>query len=237
WGLYSKDDDKEYLGAFDRPDLSNPDLKDQNVTLLEQTATTYTDIEVELASGETVIFDIRVMSGNELNWHTAPDGVTNPPSLPDLAEEAADIAGHGGWYWDLPFTGERVVSDVLLRDGRLIVIPFTPDPDRCSDGGSSFLMELNSFTGGTSGGAVFDINNDGKIDGGDLVTTRTDGDGNEIQEFPDGLQLAGNVQPPAILILNDKIEVKYLSSSTGAVHMVREKTVRLGVTYWKELDR
>jgi len=237
WGLYSMDDDQEYLGAFDRPDLSNPDLEDQNVTLLEQTATTYPDIEVELASGETVLFDIRVMSGDQPNWHTAPDGVTNPPSLPDLAEETADIAGHGGWYWDLPLTGERVVSDVLLRDGRLIVIPFTPDPDRCSDGGSSFLMELNSFTGGTSGGAVFDINNDGKIDGGDLVTTHTEGEGGEIQEFSDGLKLAGNVQPPAILILNGKIEVKYLSSSTGAVHMVREKAVRLGVTYWKELDR
>jgi hypothetical protein len=98
-------------------------------------------------------------------------------------------------------------------------------------------MELNSFTGGTSGGAVFDINNDGKIDSGDLVTTHTEGEGGEIQEFPDGLQFEGNVQPPAILILNDKIEVKYLSSSNGAVYMVREKAVRLGVTYWRELDR
>jgi hypothetical protein len=98
-------------------------------------------------------------------------------------------------------------------------------------------MELNSFTGGTSGGAIFDINNDGKIDSGDLVNIQMGGDGGHIQVFPDGLQMAGNVQPPAILILDDKIELKYLSSSTGAVHMVGEKAVRLGVTYWKELDR
>jgi len=51
------------------------------------------------------------------------------------------------------------------------------------------------------------------------------------------LKLAGNVNPPAILILNKEIEVKYLSSSTGAVHTVKEKAVRLGVTYWKELEK
>jgi hypothetical protein len=37
--------------------------------------------------------------------------------------------------------------------------------------------------------------------------------------------------------LDEEIEIKYLSSSTGAVHMVREKAVRLGVTYWKELEK
>ena len=77
---------------------------------------------------------------------------------------------------------------------------------------------------------------DGKIDGGDLVTRTDGGDNNTIGLIPVGLQLSGNVQPPAILLLNPKIEIKYLSSSTGAVHMIKEKAVRLGVTYWKELD-
>ena len=156
--------------------------------------------------------------------------------MPDLSGTVV-VTGHGGWFWDLPLSGERVVSDVLLRDGRLIVICFTPNEDRCSDGGSSFLMELGSFTGGTSGGTIFDINNDGKIDGGDVVIIDTDDQGNDIKAIPDGLKLAGNVQPPAILLLNSQIEVKYLSSSTGTVHMVKEKAVRLGVTYWKELDK
>jgi len=233
WGLYSNDDDTEFLGAFNRPHLANH--TDKNVTLLEQTDEIYS-VSVTQASGQTVAFTIRVLTANEPNWFTEPDEDT-PPVLPDLSDaENGSIAGHGGWYWDL-LEGERVISDVLLRDGRLIVIPFTPDPDRCSDGGSSFLMELNSFTGGTSGGAIFDINNDGKIDSGDLVNIPMDGDGGYTHVFPDGLQMAGNVQPPAILRLDDKIELKYLSSSTGAVHMVGEKAVRLGVTYWKELDR
>jgi Tfp pilus tip-associated adhesin PilY1 len=237
WGDYSNDDDKEFLGAFSRPELSNHTGKD--VTLLEQTSTTYPVTIIDV-NNQTVNTEIRVMTTNEPNWITAPDtdsvGPGGNPNLDDLADDGANT-GHGGWYWDLPLTGERVVSDVLLRDGRLIVIAFTPNPDRCSDGGSSFLMELDSFSGGSSGGTIFDINNDGKIDGGDLVTIGQDAQGHDIKVIPDGLKLAGNVQPPAILILNDEIEVKYLSSSTGAVHMVREKAVRLGVTYWKELDK
>jgi len=238
WGNYSRDDDTEFLGAFDRPNLSNPDLVGQNITLLEQTATPYT-VTVRLATGELVEYDIRVMSANEPNWYTEEDPDTgSPPSLPDIAEQdGGAVTSHAGWYWDLPLTGERVISDVLLRDGRLVVIPFTPNPDRCSDGGFSFLMEIDAISGGRSGQIIFDINEDSVIDAGDLVTIGMDFDGRPIKKIPDGLKLAGNVNPPAILILNKEIEVKYLSSSTGAVHTVKEKAVRLGVTYWKELEK
>jgi len=55
--------------------------------------------------------------------------------------------------------------------------------------------------------------------------------------FPSGVKMQGNIQPPAILRLNNLIEIKYLSSSTGAVYKLNEKAVRLGMTYWKELER
>ena len=237
WGNYSADDDDEFLGEFKRPGLSNHSGK--SITLLEQTATTYEDLTVRLASGEDVEFDIRVMSANEPNWYTEEDPDTgSPPSLPDIAQQGdGEIDSHAGWFWDLPLAGERVITDVLLRDGRLIVIPFTPNENRCSDGGSSFLMEINSVTGGQSGQIIFDINQDGVIDAGDLVTIGKDLADKDIKAIPDGIKLAGNVNAPAILILNEEIEVKYLSSSTGAVHMVKEKAVRLGVTYWKELEK
>jgi Tfp pilus tip-associated adhesin PilY1 len=238
WGAYSNDDDTEYLGAFNRPkNLSNFPGKD--VELLEQTSTTY-PVTIVNINNQTVNTDIRVLSDNTPNWYTVPDldplGTNGNPNLDDLAEDPLQTA-HGGWFWDLPLSGERVVTDVLLRDGRLVVICFTPNPDRCSDGGSSFLMELNSFTGGTSGGTIFDINNDGRIDGDDWVKIGVDDDGNDIKAIPDGLKLEGMVQQPAILILDPEVEIKYLSSSTGAVHMVKEKAVRLGVTYWKELEK
>ena len=236
WGRYSKDDDREYVGAFLRPELSNPNHLEQNVTLLEQTDTIYPDVEVQQASGETVVFDVRVMSGNEPNWYTEADDATEPPSFPDLAEQAEDIAGHAGWYWDLTLDGERVVSDVLLRDGRLIVIPFTPHENPCMAGGSSFLMEIDAISGGRSGGIIFDINYEGVIDARDLVTVK-DEEGRDVKKIIDGLKMVGKVNPPAISQLDEEIEVKYLSSSSGAVHTVKEKAVRLGVTYWKELEK
>ncbi len=236
WGGYSRDDNGEFIGAFNRPELSKYD--GQNITLLEQTATAYT-VDVRMASGDVVEYDIRVMSGNEPNWYTEEDPDQGPPpSLPDIAEEDdGDITVHAGWFWDLPLTGERVISDVLLRDGRLVVIPFTPNENRCGDGGSSFLMEIDAVSGGHSGAIIFDINNDGVINAEDMVTIGKDEENNDIKKIPDGLKLAGNVQAPAILILDEEIEVKYLSSSSGAVHMVKEKAVRLGVTYWKELNK
>ena len=49
--------------------------------------------------------------------------------------------------------------------------------------------------------------------------------------------MQGNIQPPAILRLNNLIEIKYLSSSTGAVYKLNERAVRLGMTYWMELEQ
>jgi type IV pilus assembly protein PilY1 len=228
WGDYSNDDDSEYLGAFTRPGLSK---FSSNVTLQAQTSSLHS-VTVD---GE--VTNVRVFSSNELIWNTTPDtevlGLHGEPNLPDIDDT---VAGHAGWYYDLS-GGERVVSDVLLRDGRLIVIGFTPSPDPCSAGGTSFFMELDSSTGGVAGGTLFDINDDGVIDERDMVVTGEDDQGNEILGSPQGVDMPGNLQPPAILQLNPKIEVKYISSSTGAIYTLKEKAVRLGVAYWKEVER
>jgi type IV pilus assembly protein PilY1 len=234
WGDYSRDDDLEYLGSFTRPQLSNqPD----NVTLVTQTSIPYT-VSVHGENSVTTEIELRVLSSHEPIWNTKADpdprGPNGEPSLPDLAD---DGAGHAGWHWDLPLPGERVVNDVLLRDGRLIVISFTPDSDPCKAGGSSFLMELNSFTGGSAGGALFDIDNDGVVDENDMVVTEFDADGNAVKSSPTGIMMPGNLQMPTILQLNKKIEIKYFSSSTGAVNLIKGKAVRLGMTYWEELEQ
>jgi type IV pilus assembly protein PilY1 len=179
-----------------------------------------------------------VSGSQEPIWNTKvdsdPQGPDGEPVLPDLAEVGT---AHAGWYRDLPLSGERVVDDALLRDGRLIVISFTPASDRCSDGGTSCLMELNSYTGGSTGGASIDINDDGVVDEEDMATIGFDPDGNPEKAAPNGIILPGKLQMPAILLLNKMIEVKYMSSSTGAVNLVKEKAVRLGITYWEELER
>jgi hypothetical protein len=52
---------------------------------------------------------------------------------------------------------------------------------------------------------------------------------------PSGLKLTGQIQPPAIIKLDDKREKKYMSSSGGGIVEIIEKTAKTGIAYWMEL--
>jgi type IV pilus assembly protein PilY1 len=211
--LWSPDDDREYLGVFVSRDrtvrqLSNSYLSEK-VKLLKQTAA---DFEVD--SGGDKIF-VRILTEDEPIWETR--------SVNDA-----------GWYLDLAvYPGERVISDVIIRDGILIVIGFIPEQSRCSSGGDSVFMELNAFTGGSIGAIQFDLHDDGVVDEGDLVEVEIDG--KIVKVPPSGKKLAGLVQPPAIIKLKDKTEKKYLSSSGGGIVEIKEKAAKTGVAYWMEI--
>ena len=228
WGDYSNDDDQEYLGTFTRDRLSN---QPQNVTLIKQISDRYT----VFINGDADEVNLRVMSSNQPIWKTKYDNDTKgAPDFPDLSDIGTS---HAGWYYDLPLVGERIINDLQLRDGRLAVICFRPGPDRCSDENSSFFMELNAFTGGSIPEVIFDFNGDGVIDEADTVFTGYDAEGNPLWISPAGIRFPGHLQPPISFGLNNLVEVIFLSASTGAVHMFKEPSVKLGVTYWKELEQ
>jgi len=175
------------------------------------------------------------MSANQPIWKTTYDAdPKGGPNLPDLSDIGTS---HAGWYYDLPLDGERIVTDVQLRDGRLAVICFRPNPDPCSDESNSFFMELNAFTGGGPPETSFDLNEDGVIDPADTVLTEYDTDSNPVRIPPAGIEMPGNLQPPISLRLNHLVEISYLASSTGAVHLLKAPAVKQGVMYWKELER
>jgi type IV pilus assembly protein PilY1 len=226
--IWSPDDDNEYLGAFISRDrsvrqLSNTYLSD-NVKLLQQLATDFT------VNTGTQEITVRVLSDNKPLWDTMGD----PQGGGELPDPTDSRDNDAGWYLDLGiYIGERVVSDVILRDGILIVIGFIPEQSRCSSGGSSVFMELNAFTGGSIGAIQFDINDDGVIGEDDLVEVLIDG---KMVKLPaTGLKLAGHIQPPAILKVNEELEKKYLSSSSGGIVEISEKAVKTGVAYWMEI--
>ena len=217
---WSPDDDSEFLGKFRDPAasalLSN---QPHTVKLLEQKAS-----EKIVGSGETQI-TVRLLTNEKPVWVTEPD--SDKDQLPNPSSKVDNDAG---WYLDLDvYSGERVISDVHLRDGILIVIGFIPTRSFCGSGGESVFMELNAFTGGQLAGLQFDINDDGMVDENDLV----ENDGKWVP--PAGLKLAGNVQPPAIIKLNNETEKKYLSTSSGGIVEVVEKTAKIGIAYWLEL--
>jgi Tfp pilus tip-associated adhesin PilY1 len=231
WGEYSEDDDQEYLGTFTRDQLSN---QPRNVTLLNQTSNNYS-VLVNDDGDAPVKVELRVMSGRQPIWKTKDEmNITGSPRLPDLSDIGTS---HAGWYYDLPLAGERIISDLVLRDGRLAVVSLRPDPDPCSADASSFYMELNAFTGGSIPEILFDINQDGVIDVADSIVAGYDKNGKPVRIPPAGIQIAGNIQPPANLRLNQLVEINYMSSSTGTVHLLKSPAVQQGVIYWKELER
>ena len=105
---------------------------------------------------------------------------------------------HAGWFFDLPNPGEMAVSDVIIRDGKVLVISFTPGQDPCGYGGTSIFHAMDACTGARPDDSFF-VNIDEVVHDAGRATkprsTRTSGDWKE----PTGVEFAGRLQPPVIL--------------------------------------
>jgi type IV pilus assembly protein PilY1 len=257
WDYGDDDDDTEYIGTFNRtgtPQLSNmPD----SVTMVEQKVVPCDPDSVTDCSGDywfvedehgeikktrilTAALDDPILYSLEYKTTTAnSDGTAcgdfgGVPCDPNDIGDNPDPIRNIGWFFDLPESGERVVSDVLLREKRLIAIGYMPKQTPCGSGGDSIVMELDAITGGRVATPVFDINSDGVIDYRDLINIGTEE--NPIWVAPSGLENPGRLLPPAILQVGQGREIKYFSSSRGTIETVMERAVRMGISYWKEYE-
>jgi type IV pilus assembly protein PilY1 len=222
-GGFTSDDASEYLGEFSRSSTTQLSNQPQKVSLLQQTRI------ADVASGSQ---RVRLLSSNQTVWKTQADNDSGQKPNPSSVE-----LNHAGWYFDLPNTRERVISDITLRDGKAILIAFTPNEDPCLAGGKSFLMQINAYTGGAPAKVQFDINGDGKLTSYKDSANPGDGIAYLSQPYvPVGVELDGNVQPPAILRLNHTIEIMYAGSSTGRIETIRNRAVRLGIISWREME-
>jgi len=149
-----------------------------------------------------------------------------------------------GWYFDLPMDkdndsnldGERVIKDVMIRDGNLIVITFTPSDSPCTGGGTSMVHEMDACDGSRLKTPQFDVNNDGKIDGHDLIEIDDpDNPGLKIWVPPTGKGYDGLLHPPIIVTMPNKtVEMKIFSSSAGTTERLFEKAEG-GFYSWREI--
>jgi type IV pilus assembly protein PilY1 len=243
WDYGDDAGDSEYLGSFERAaakKLSNPDLRSE-VSLLEQT----------IVSGSWTTSDggsVRILTTNDPVWATVEDDQDGQEPNPGTAtcndfidndadgsaDEADECIAHAGWYFDLPENGEMMVGDVIIKDGKALVVSFTPEQTPCGYGGDSIYHQLNACSGGRTGAETFDVNIDGVIDDQDLINIGTVAD--PIWVTATGLQLAGRIQIPAALQLGSgNLEMNYLSSSTGQIKTVKTKGNKLGMIYWMQL--
>jgi type IV pilus assembly protein PilY1 len=149
---------------------------------------------------------------------TTPTGTVTIPLRVTTQNAVAGATGRG-WYMDLlspnvpNFRGEMQVSDSVLRNGRIIFTTLIPDPDPCSPGGTSWLMEVDALSGGRLLETPFDNNRDGVFDSNDYVTVVI---GGVTMLIPvSGMQSeVGIAQRPGILS-GETAEYKYLSGTTA----------------------
>lgn len=100
------------------------------------------------------------------------DGVSYPAgSLRRLTKNEIQPT-HRGWYFDLPVSGERMISEGQFPSGSeqptIVFASLIPDPDPCASRRRSFFMNISVANGGDYGKPRTDLNNDGDISDKDL---------------------------------------------------------------------
>jgi len=136
-----------------------------------------------------------------------------------------------GWYMN--FTppggtlGERIVSNPVLRAGRIIFTTLIPNTDPCSYGGSSWLMELDARDGSRLNYSPFDLNNDRQFTVGDWVQVDFDVNGDGTVDANDKLPASGKqskegIIPTPGIMMGPTEEVKYTPGTSGNVEVTRE---------------
>lgn len=170
-------DDGSY--GFDRSDLAVQTISEYDVTV------NYDD-DNDGTTDRTGTVTVRTVSQNEVRWEDEVNG-----------SGTVTAAKHGGWVLDLVDStttpldnkGERSVSNMNLRDGRLTVSTMMPSSNPCEYGGAGWIMIIDAATGGAYlGGGVTDVNNDDEINDEDMVDT--DGDGTDDSHVA-GVQVDG----------------------------------------------
>jgi len=151
-----------------------------------------------------------------------------------------------GWYMDLAFplntpAGERVVSQALLRAGRIIFVTLIPDESPCGYGGDSWLMELEALTGNRLDLTPFDVSGDGYINLDDMVTLLDTNEDGQIDEDDEALSASGKkskvgiIKSPGVVGAGE-VEYKYTSGSTGELETTLESVEGgSGRQSWRQL--
>lgn len=162
----------------------------------------------------------RVTSSNTINWET-----------------------QRGWYIDLPSSGERQVTDSVLRFKRIIFTTLIPNPDICSFGGTSFLMELDVNGGSRIGFPTFDLNADGQFNNSDSAPSGGGGGGGGSFVPVSGVRSDNGILASPT-ILDDPgtpggappSELKLSSAADGSIQALREPpSGGAGRRAWRQL--
>jgi len=117
--------------------------------------------------GDTGITDSDLVQQTYENGFTDTGGNT----VRVLSRNLVDYAGGDyGWFFELPDSGERSVTNPVVRGGIVFFNSFVPIDDPCSVGGFGFRFAVDMITGGSPDDVAIDTNNDGVIDENDKAS-------------------------------------------------------------------
>lgn len=162
--------------------------------------------------------------------------VSETASLRVTSNSPVDWSIHLGWYLNLPTAGERQVSDSILRNNRIIFTTLIPNTQICSFGGTSWLMELDAFTGSRLPESPFDLNDDDAFTEDDLVTATIDGSSTKVAVS--GLQSTEGILPSPTVLASGSTEIKFNSGSAGGIFVTTENPgpTANGRQAWRQLQ-
>lgn len=164
-----------------RDDLSNTAVpgRASSSTALVQQQILNSSLSVSNANGSTSWY--RQVSTNPVNYASAK-----------------------GWYLDLlnspgsSPTGERVVYNPLVYQGKVEFTTITPSSSNCGGGGVTWNLALNPYTGAGPAIPVYDVNQNGIFDSTDIINVGTGSLPQNI--FPAGIESGAGIAPPPLLL-------------------------------------
>jgi type IV pilus assembly protein PilY1 len=170
-------------------------------------------------------------SGSNYRFSTHAVGpATDTAVTGDNAISLADYyANKKGWKLSLPSSGERVVTEAAIRNGRLVVSSLIPSTAVCSYGGDGWIIDVDVVTGNRT--AALDTNGDGVINNADYI----------------GGTMVSGVQvgavPAAATIMRGSgdqraLEFKMINTSSGSIVRVPEagNPARSRRSAWEQLQ-
>lgn len=114
-------------------------------------------------------------------------------SLADTFVYGTATGDYHGWYFDLPDSGERMITSPVLFGTTMFYVTVVPTSAPCGGGGYSWLMAMNPYTGVSPDITALDTNNDGAITPlGDNTITNLPDAGKQIDFNLGGLAIVVN---------------------------------------------
>jgi type IV pilus assembly protein PilY1 len=172
---------------------------------------------VTLANLQTQSIASTAVGGSGSTYRLSTHAVGPATDAAIAGDNAINLADYysskKGWKLNLPSSGERVVTEAAIRNGRVVISSLIPSTVVCSYGGDGWIIDVDVVTGNRT--AALDTNGDGVINNADYLN------GSMVS----GVQVGA--VPAAATIMRGSgaqraLEFKMINTSSGTIVRVPE---------------